>query len=65
MQEKSKQIHLLKEDSDKDCRIVTSSSWEHLWQVLAQPLMRHWAIYDCLMTIFFMIVFALLFSNFV
>lgn len=63
MQEKAKQIHLLKEDPADDCRPVTSS-WGHLWQVLSQPLVRHWAIYDCLMTIFFMIVFALLFSNF-
>lgn len=64
MQGKSKQIHLRKEDS-ADCRMVTSSSWGRLWQVLSQPLMRHWAIYDCLMTMFFTIVFALLFSNFV
>jgi hypothetical protein len=33
--------------------------------VLSQPLVWHWAIYDCLMTLFFLVVFALLFNNFV
>lgn len=65
MEEKSKHIYLLKEDSLYNCHPETSSSWGYLWQVLSQPLMWHWAIYDCLMTLFYTIVFALLFNNFV
>lgn len=60
MQGKSKQIHLIREDSPD-----TSSSCGHLCQVLSQPLMWHWVIYDCLMTLFLTVVFALLFNNFV
>lgn len=60
MQGKSKQIHLLREDSPD-----TSSSCGHLWRVFSQPLMWHWGIYDCLMTLFLTVVFALLFNNFV
>jgi len=57
---KSRQIHLLREDPPD-----TSSSCGHPWQVLWQPLMWHWVIYDCLMTLFLTVVFALLFNNFV
>lgn len=62
---KSKQIYLLKEDAEDGCRAVTSSSYGHLWEVLSRPLIWHSAVYDFLMTLFFMIVFALLFHNFV
>ena len=65
MQGRSQPIHLLREDFSDDCHTATSSSCGHLWRVLSRPLMWHWAIYDCLMTLFVIIVFALLFNNFV
>lgn len=64
MQEKSKQIYLLKEDSPHDCHTETSSSCGRLGQVLSLPLMWHLAIYDFLMTLFYTILFAVLFNNF-
>lgn len=60
MQGKSKQIHLLREDF-----LDNSSPCGHLWQVSLQTLVWHWVIYDCLMTLFFTVVFALLFEDYV
>lgn len=60
MQGKSKQIHLLREDF-----FDTSSPYGHLWQVSSRPLVWHWIIYDCLVTLFFTVVFVLLFDDFV
>lgn len=65
MQGNSKPIHLLREDLAEDCHAVASSSWGHLWQAFSCPLMRHWLIYDFLLTLFFTVVLALLFNNFV
>lgn len=66
MQRKSQQIHLLRQEEFSDrCRTVTSSSCGLWGQVLSQSLIRHWVIYDGLMTLFFTIVFALLLNNFV
>lgn len=64
MQGKAKQIYLLKEDSSSDGHLETLSS-RNLWQVLSQPLMWHWAVYDFLMTLFYIILFTVLFDNFV
>lgn len=59
MQGKSNHIHLLREDSPD-----TSSPYGHLGQALSQPLLWHLVIYDCLMTLFLTVVFALLFNDF-
>lgn len=65
MQRKS-EIRLLREEEFSDrCSTLTSSSCGLWGQVLSQPLMWHWVIYDGLMTLFLTIVFALLLSNFV
>lgn len=58
MQRKSQQIHLLREEFSHRCRTVTSSSCGLRWHELSQTLIWHWVIYDCLMTLFFTIVFA-------
>lgn len=66
MQRKSEEIRLLREEEFPDrCSTLTSSSCGLWGQVLSQPLMWHWVIYDGLMTLFFTIVFALLLNNFV
>lgn len=61
MPSKSKQIHLLKEDSAR----TATSPYRRLWQVLSsQPLMWRLPIYGCLIAVFLTIVFALLYNNF-
>lgn len=66
MRGKPQQIYLLREEFSDHCRTVISSSCRGFWwQVLSQPLIWHWVIYDCLLMLFFTIVFALLFNNFV
>lgn len=65
MQGNSKTIHLLREDFAGDCHAVASSSWGHLWRAFSRPLMRHWLVYDFLMTSFFTVVLVVLFNNFV
>ena len=63
MQGKSKQIYLHKEDFPYDCQPETWSSCGDLWQVFSQPLMWHMAIYDILVTLFYTILFTVLFNN--
>lgn len=63
MQGKSKQIYLHKEDAPYHCQPEASSSCGDLWQVFSQPLMWHMAVYDFLMTLFYTILFAVLFNN--
>lgn len=49
VEESPKPVYLLKEDSPYDCYSETSWSLGHLWRVLSQPPMWHWAVYDFLM----------------
>lgn len=57
---KSKQMHLLKEESTHRA----TSPYGRLWNMLSQPLLWRLPIYGCLLAVFFTIVFALLFHNF-
>lgn len=63
MQGKSKQIYLRKEYSLYDCQPETWPPCGNLWQVFSQPLMWHMVVYDFLMTLFYTILFAVLFNN--
>lgn len=65
MQGKPRPTHPLSEGFSEDRRTVAASSCGHLWHVLSRPLMWHWVIYDSLMTLFVIMVLAVLFNNFV